>query len=184
MLLYDSQCFPFACPQVAVSGAWLQFALISSGLLSQSQQEVRPWLSQLKMGWRWRPRFLCECERTDKANTVWTALKYLHWWLMLCLCTCSDTCWKMETLATKTDVPGNFPVSTPTKTGNSLATAVNPPSSSSSIFHIFSSAVSLVVSHGVCDWNACGRREAWRVRPESFHQHRTEWNLCWKQIIW
>uniref|UniRef100_A0A3P9DDW2 Uncharacterized protein n=1 Tax=Maylandia zebra TaxID=106582 RepID=A0A3P9DDW2_9CICH len=34
----------------------------------------------------------------------------------------SDTCWKMETLATKTDVPGNFPVSTPTKTGNSLAT--------------------------------------------------------------
>uniref|UniRef100_A0A3P9C709 Uncharacterized protein n=1 Tax=Maylandia zebra TaxID=106582 RepID=A0A3P9C709_9CICH len=24
----------------------------------------------------------------------------------------SDTCWKMETLATKTDVPGNFPVST------------------------------------------------------------------------
>ncbi|KAL4009101.1 hypothetical protein ACER0C_002953 [Sarotherodon galilaeus] len=30
----------------------------------------------------------------------------------------NDTCWKMETLATKTDVPGKFPVSTPTKTGN------------------------------------------------------------------
>lgn len=165
-----------------VSGTGLEFALMASGLSVAKPiwRPARPSLRQLKMEvLSCRSSVLCECERTDRANIIWIALKYLHWRLMRCLCDSNDTCQKMENLANKTEVPGKFTYKSRREYAHKERKRIifhhhHPVL----FFHIFSSAFFLFVRLGVCEWHAYGWCEVWWVRPDLFLQHQREWNLC------